>query len=158
MTETKNNRIQRRKDQIGSRHTRVLKTFTPKFNTIFNFFLKSYRSKILDFGGSFLKFESNPNSPCARECFRLFENGFYSNGKNIPTSRHPNVIESLIISKKSFGLHVDMWSDGIVEGTFLKHEILDQFKDEGIEIPESLLTNFYDLIYKKTKKYVSLKV
>ena len=150
---TKNERILERKKFIGSRHGRVLKTFSPKFNTIFNFFLKSYRSKILDFGGSDIKIIHNPNSPCGKEFFRLYDNGDYSNGKKVMESRHPNIARACIIGKKSWGLHLDMWADGIVEGSFLKNEILNQFNEFDIIIPESLLNNFYDMIYSKMKKH-----
>lgn len=150
LKELRLSRINEKVKVIGSRHDRVIRNFSPKFNTIFNFFLTSYRLNILDFGGSENKFSYDPKSPCGKECFRLYENGHYSNGKNLMTCRHPNIIESVITSKKSWGLHCDMWSDGIVEGTFTKEEILEQFIRNNIVIPESLLLNFYDLIYKKT--------
>ncbi len=150
LKELRLSRINEKVKVIGSRHDRVIRNFSHKFNTIFIFFLKSYRSNILDFGGSENKFIHDSKSPCGKECFRLYENGYYSNGKNLMTSRHPNIIECVITAKKSWGLHCDMWSDGIVEGTFTKEEILHQFVENNITIPESLLINFYDLIYKKT--------
>jgi len=45
------------------------------------------------------------------------------------------------------------WSDCIVDWTFTKEEILKQFYDNNIKIPESFLKNFDDLILiKKTKR------
>lgn len=42
---------------------------------------------------------------------------------------------------------VQEWTDGIVECTFTKGEILSQFED--IEIPESFLNDFENVLNKK---------
>jgi hypothetical protein len=55
----------------------------------------------------------------------------------------------VIVGKKSWGLHVKMWSEGISEGTFTKREILQQFTDYKIEIPEPFLNDFDNTIMKK---------
>jgi hypothetical protein len=44
-------------------------------------------------------------------------------------------------------LWVQEWTDGIVEWTFTKEEILSQF--EGIEIPESFLNDFENVLQRK---------
>lgn len=55
-----------------------------------------------------------------------------------------------MIGKKSWGLFVNEWSRGISEGSFLKKEILEEFKNKNIEIPSSLLTDFENRIIKFT--------
>ena len=42
---------------------------------------------------------------------------------------------------------VQEWTDGIVEWTFTKDEILSQFED--IEIPESFLNDFENVLQRK---------
>jgi predicted nucleic acid-binding protein len=44
------------------------------------------------------------------------------------------------------------WSDGIVEGSFTKKEILSDFENLDITIPDSLLKDFENRIYQKLKK------
>lgn len=44
---------------------------------------------------------------------------------------------------------VQEWTDGIVEWTFTKEEILSQF--EGIEIPESFLNDFENVLQRKKR-------
>jgi len=46
-----------------------------------------------------------------------------------------------------------MWSEGIAEGTFTKHELLQQFTDNNIKIPDSLLNDFNNWVWKKRKEY-----
>jgi hypothetical protein len=51
-------------------------------------------------------------------------------------------------------LWVNQWSDGILEGTFTKKEILQEFEERNIKIPEPLLKDFENRIYNKMiKKY-----
>ena len=54
-----------------------------------------------------------------------------------------------MIGKKSWGLWVDQWSDGIVDWTFTLEEILEEFSSNNIEIPESFLLDFKNRIQKK---------
>lgn len=65
-------------------------------------------------------------------------------------SRHPNILKSVIISKKSWGLWLNEWTDGICEWCFTKEEILGQFGD--IEIPESFLLDFDNVLSRKKQK------
>jgi hypothetical protein len=42
-----------------------------------------------------------------------------------------------------------MWIDGVVEGTFRVQEFIDEFGQHGIIIPDSLLQDFRNRVYKK---------
>jgi hypothetical protein len=88
------------------------------------------------------------NEDEGKYCFRKLENGQYKNGE-IPKTRHPNILTSVMIGKKSWGLWVDQWSDGISEGSFALDEILKEFFDKNIEIPDSFLLDFKNRIQKK---------
>ena len=46
-----------------------------------------------------------------------------------------------------------MWCEGIAEGIFTKNEILNIFSEKGIKIPEQLLIEFENLVYKKRIEY-----
>ena len=80
----------------------------------------------------------------------------YNRHSEIPT-RHPNILRAAIHGKKSWGLWVDTWSDGIVDWTFTEDEILEGFKKRDIEIPEPLLRDFRNRIEKK-KRIRNLKL
>ena len=67
-------------------------------------------------------------------------------------TRHPNIVKGVLIGKKSWGLWLNEWTDGIVEGSFTRNEILDEFTKNGISIPESLLTDFNNRLYQKRIK------
>ncbi len=58
-------------------------------------------------------------------------------------------MKGVITGKKSWGLWVDQWSDGIVDWTFTKEEILEEFQKRNIQIPSSLLKDFENRIEKK---------
>jgi hypothetical protein len=53
-------------------------------------------------------------------------------------------------------LWCDQWGDGIAEGTFLKREIIEEFENKGIKIPDSLMKDFEDRIYRKIIKRCSV--
>ena len=143
-------RIEKTKNKCGSRNHRKLQKYSEKFNEIFNFFLQSYRSGILTFCGCDVKVEFDVNSDEGKFCFRKFENGEIKI-HNLK-SCHPNILKGVIVGKKSFGLHLDMWTDGIVECSFTKDEILGQFYEKGIKIPESFLLDFDNTILRKKVK------
>lgn len=67
-------------------------------------------------------------------------------------TKQPNILKSVLIGKKGLGLWFDQWSDGIVDWSFTKEEILDDFEKRGVEIPESFLIEFDNLIEKKKIK------
>jgi len=94
--------------------------------------------------------EFDSSGPEGMYCFRSYENG----QKDWDKTRHPNILKSVVVGKKSWGLHVKMWAEGIAEGSFTKKEILQQFYDKDIEIPSSLLIDLDNRIYKKTIKYI----
>lgn len=83
--------------------------------------------------------------------FRKYDNGEYKNGIQIKT-RHPNIVKGVLIGKKSWGLWLNEWTDGIVEGSFTRFEILDEFTKNGIIIPESLLNDFNNRLQQKRIK------
>lgn len=118
---------------------------------MFSFFLKGYRSGILEFTGSVIETEFDPNGEEGKFCFRQIENGEIKRN-NIIKTRHPNVVKAVISGKRSFGLWVDQWSDGIVDWTFTEEEILGEFQKRNIKIPKPLLVDFYNRIDKKKRK------
>lgn len=150
---TRHENIALRKQMLGykDRHIRKIEKFSESFNTIFFFFLKSYREGILTFGGSLVEVQFNQSSHSCRECFKRFDDGQF---KNTPiTSRHPNIVQGVIMAKKSWGLFCKMWTDGIVEGTFTKSEIFSIFDNYGIVIPEQFKNEFENLLYTKRLEY-----
>lgn len=118
---------------------------------MFSFFLKGYRSGILEFTGSIIETEFDSNGEEGKFCFRQIENGEIKRN-NIIKTRHPNVVKAVISGKRSFGLWVDQWSDGIVDWTFTEEEILGEFQKRNIKIPKPLLIDFYNRIDKKKRK------
>lgn len=121
---------------------------------MFSFFFQSTRRELISFCGSDVenknKIVFDPNGDEAKFCFRKIENGQYKKGEEIRT-RHPNILKSVLTGKSGWGLWRDQWSDGIVENSFTKEEILREFIDNKIEIPWPLLKEFDDFIEKKKK-------
>lgn len=128
-------------------NTEEEKKYTDNFNIIFSFFLKSYRCGILTFCGSDVLVNFDINSEEGKFVFRSFENGEYK--VTTPTTRHPNIVKGVIIGKKSWGLWLNQWTDGISEGSFTKDEIFSEFEKHSIIIPEPLLNDFYNVLNKK---------
>lgn len=143
-------RIEERKQTIGTQHRRKLNRYSDNFNNMFNFLLRSYRSGILTFSGSTFKVTQDLKSDECKMCFRRYDNGDYRNIDVIYT-RHPNVLKAIINAKKSLGLWIDQWSDGIVECNFTLDDILSEFGDKNIEIPLSILNDFKNRIDKKKR-------
>ena len=107
--------------------------------------MNSYRKGILTFsGGEDFKVEFDKSGPDVKECFRLYEDGRYKN-VTIKT-RHPNLVYGVIKGKKSWGLWCGEWSMGIVDWSFTKEEILNEFVNNKIEVPESFLKEFENCI------------
>ena len=107
---------------------------------MFTFFLKGYRSGLLTFCGSIVEVERSDIN--GRESFRMFEDGMFKHVN--PTSKHSNVVKAVIVGKKSWGLWVKQWCEGINEFSFTQEEILNEFKD--IDIPKPLLKEFNNRI------------
>lgn len=82
-----------------------------------------------------------------------YENGEYKQG-GVMVTRHPNIIRSVMIGKKGWGLWVSEWSDGISQGLFSRNEILEEFENRKIELPESFLKEFDNSIERKMMKKV----
>lgn len=147
-------RIEKKKESIGNRNERKLRRFNDKFNEIFVFFFQSYKKDILTFSGS-EDFQTiyDKGKECSRECFRKFDNGQYSNKDgliSIPT-KHNNILYCVIKGKKSWGLSVKEWGLGISECNFTIEEILKQFEDENITVPNSMITELENNV-KKMKR------
>lgn len=124
----------------GNRHDRKIEKYNDNFNEIFNFFLNSYRKGLLTFGTEAVIVNFEKSGRTGKDIFRRFEDGQFRD-KPI-TSRHNNIVKSVIIAKKSWGLHVKMWSEGISDHDFTIQEILDSFLDVGIKVPGVLLKGF----------------
>lgn len=145
---TRHQRIMLRKEQ-GSRdrHSRKLTRYSPDFEEMFKFFLDSYRKGMLNFAGVDVTTEQKHDGYSAKEAFKRYDTGDFND--EIPTSRQSNILRCVIMAKKSFGLHVRMWSEGIADGDFTIQEILGTFNDYGIKVPDSLLVGFENEVTKR---------
>lgn len=108
---------------------------------------------ILTFSGTEnppVEFDKNGND--GKLSIKKFENGEYKN--KIIKTKHPNIVNGFIKGKKSWGLHVKIWSEGCME--FSPREILKQFDDKGIHIPDSLYQDLYNQFWKKIKEKLNI--
>ena len=125
---------------------------------MFSFFLKSYKSGILDFCGVNIITKLDLDEQEGKFCFRKFDNGEYTKDEIYVSgikTRHPNILKAVIIGKKSWGLFLNEWSEGISECNFTLSEILYEFESRNIKIPDSLMIDFMNRINdKKRKKYI----
>lgn len=141
-------RIEETKRKAGSRNDRKLKKYSEKFNKMFDFYLSVYRSGLITFCGVGIDdIISDSNGVEGKYAFREYDNGRYVN--SIPPMRHPNIFKGVLIGKKGWGLWVEQWTQGIVDWSFTKGEILKEFTSRGIEIPESLMVEWDKLIIKR---------
>jgi len=120
---------------------------------MFTFFLKCYRVGLLDFCGSSVEVKFDPNGKDSKVSFKEFENGVMK--LDNLSSCHPNTLKGVIVGKKSWGLFLQQWTDGIVEGSFTEKEILNEFEIRGINIPNPLLTDWDNVIIKKIRKKIN---
>jgi hypothetical protein len=140
---------------LGTRHTRKLKRYSDNFNRSFLFFVQLYRKDIVRFCGKKVEVFRNEQADEARFVFREYDDGKYKPSlQRKMETRQPNLLNAAIVGKAGWGLWVDQWSDGIVEGSFTIREILDIFKERGVVVPESFLTEFYNVIHRKMMKRV----
>jgi hypothetical protein len=100
----------------------------------------------LTFCGCDIKIHSNPKGKSSKECFREYENG---KPLSELITNQPNILKGVIIGKKSWGLHVRMWSEGIGDGEFRLKDILEDFEKQGITIPEPFLRDFENSIRRR---------
>ena len=154
--EEKLKKIEERKKVSGSRKNKRLLRYSEKFNEIFTFFLMSYRSGLLTFCGSDVKVEFDLDSDDGKFGYRKFENGEVK--LHNLKSCHPNVMRGVIIGKKSWGLWSEEWSSGVVECSFTKEEVFEEFYKRNIKIPEPFLLDFENTIIKKKNKRNSLEL
>lgn len=143
----KQQRISQVKTIIGSRNDRKLQKYSDNFNKMFEFYFKVYRSGLITFCGNIINIDFDINGSEAKFAFREYDNGRFK-GMN-PITRHPNILKSIIIGKKGWGLWVNSWSDGIVDWSFTKNEILEEFEIRNIKIPEPLMLEWDKLILRK---------
>ena len=152
----KQRRIEETKRKAGSRNDRKLKKYSEKFNKMFNFYLSVYRTGLITFCGVGVdEIESDPNGAEGRYAFREYDNGRYKQG--VPPMRHPNILRAIIIGKKGWGLWCKQWAEGIGQCLFTKHEILEEFREHGIVMPESIETEFSNLIWDYRFKHPELQ-
>ena len=112
---------------------------------MFLFFFLVNRKGIITFCGSHTDVKFDKDGPDGKECFRLYEDGYYKEREIV--TRHPNILKSVLIGKKGWGLWVQEWTNGISDWSFTEDEIFDQF--ENIEIPKSFIIDFYNVLEKK---------
>lgn len=98
------------------------------------------------------------NEQESKFCFRKFDNGEYTKDEIYVSgikTKHPNILKAVIVGKKSWGLFLNEWSNGISECNFTLSEILYEFEYRNIKIPDSLMLDFMNRINdKKRKKYI----
>ncbi len=123
---------------------------------MFDFYLSIYRSGIVTFCGVEVNVDFDINGSDGKFAFREYDNGRFKN--STPITRHPNILKGVITGKKGWGLWVKMWTEGIVDWTFTKEEILQEFLIKGIDIPEPLMIEWDNLINKmkavRNEKYL----
>jgi hypothetical protein len=117
---------------------------------MFIFFLQSYRKGLLTFCGSHVNVSyiepDDLGKTDGKYSFRKFENGQFKLKEY--NSCHPNILKGAITGKKSWGLFVKQWTEGICDWCFTKEEIVKEFTDNGITIPEPLMKEFDNAIEK----------
>lgn len=117
---------------------------------MFDFYLSVYRSGLITFCGVGVEVDFDVNGSDGKFGFREYDNGRFK--LKTPVSRHPNILRGVIIGKKGWGLWVEQWSQGIVDWSFTKEEILKEFSSRNIEIPEPLMLEWDKLLERKRKQ------
>ena len=124
---------------------------------MFDFYLSIYRSDIITFCGVSVDVDFDVNGSDGKFGFREYDNGRFK--YRTPISRHPNILKGVITGKKGWGLWLNTWAEGIVDWSFTKEEILEEFTKRNIEIPESLMRDFDNRIDQlkkiRNEKYLS---
>lgn len=117
---------------------------------MFDFYLKVYRSGLITFCGVGVDVDFDVDGSDGKFGFREYDNGRFKH--KTPVSRHSNILRGVIIGKKGWGLWVEQYSQGIVDWSFTKDELLDEFNKRNIEIPEPLMLEWDKLIERKKRK------
>ena len=124
----------------GINEREITLEYSKGFKEMFILFLKSYRNGILMFCGSEVIIDFDINSFDGKESFKRYDDGHFTNKPII--SKHNNIVKGVLIGKKSWGLWVKEWCDGINEWLFTREEIMNIFTEKRIEIPKSLIQEF----------------
>jgi hypothetical protein len=140
---------------IGSRNTRKLKKYSDNFNKMFEFYFKLNRSGLVTFCGDKVNIDFDVNGSEGKFAFREYENGRFRLIN--PITRHPNILKSVIIGKKGWGLLIKQWSEGIASGLFTKFEFFELIKEYNIDIPESFLIEFNNSVWKHRERQLDDK-
>jgi len=111
---------------------------------------------LLTFCGSNVEVQFDPNGDDGKYSFRQYENGQMKINDLI--SSQPNILRSVVIGKKSWGLWVDQWTDGINEWSFTKEQILGEFHKRNIKIPEPFLKDFNNVLERKRLKRLEKEI
>jgi len=117
---------------------------------MFDFYLSVYRTGLITFCGVGVEVDFDVNGSDGKYGFREYDNGRFK--LKTPISRHPNILRGVIIGKKGWGLWVETWSQGIVDWSFTKEELLLEFEKRNIVIPEPLMIEWDKLIERKKNK------
>jgi len=80
----------------------------------------------------------------------MFENGEMKLHELV--SSEPDILKGVIIGKKSWGLWMREWSEGVGDGLFNKWEILEEFEKRDITIPDPFLLDFNNSIKRRILK------
>ena len=140
--------IIKRKQGMPNRHGRKLEKYSSGFNENFLFFFRLTRNGLIDFCGERIDvYPTSDRKFTAKYCFRLFEDGFYGKAKRIECYQ-PNVLRSVLMGKKGWGLWSKEYAMGIASGDFTKREVLSTFEDNGVTIPECFMNEFDNKIVK----------
>jgi hypothetical protein len=117
---------------------------------MFDFYLSVYRTGLITFCGVGVEVDFDVNGSDGKYGFREYDNGRFK--LKTPISRHPKILRGVIIGKKGWGLWVETWSQGIVDWSFTKEELLLEFEKRNIVIPEPLMIEWDKLIERKKNK------
>lgn len=147
----KGERLKEKSRSLGTRHDRKLKRYSEGFNENFRFFFLLSRRGLIDFCGERINIlPSSDRTMTAKQCFKLFEDGRYGREKTIECV-HPNIMRHVMMGKKGWSLWVREWGMGIVEGSFTRREILEEFNIKGVHIPDCFMLQFDNSIRKQQK-------
>ena len=128
------------------------KKYSEKFNTMFNFYFKVYRTGLITFGGVGVDVGFDVDGYDCKFGFKGYENGRFKYEN--PVTRHPNILKGVITGKKGWGLWVEQWSQGINEFLFTKEEILEEFTSRDIDIPDQIMLEWDKLLERKRQKRI----
>lgn len=134
-----------------------MKKYSESFNKVFLFFFLLNRRDIITFCGSNTEVIYNRNGPSSKEAFKLYEDGFYKN--RVIETKHPNILKSVLIGKKGWGLWAKEWACGVVDWTFTEEEILSIFSEKNVDIPKPFLLDFHNIVHrmKRNRNLILLK-